>query len=152
MHLEGLEPAIPAKDTGIFATGGSGIHNPSKGARYLCIWRDWNPQSQRKETGIFAAGGTGTRNPSKGARYLCIWRDWNPQSQQRRQASLHLERLEPAIPAKETGIHAPGGIGIRNPSKGAAADSLLKPRGHCVCLQLLLIIIIGIVVPLFPFI
>jgi hypothetical protein len=118
MHLERLEPAIPAKDTGILATGGTGTHNPSKGDRYLCTWRDWNPQSQQrrevsmhlersepaisaKETGIHAPGENGTRNSSKGYRYLCNWRDWNPQSQQRRQVSMHLERSEPAISAKE---------------------------------------------------
>jgi hypothetical protein len=33
--------------------------------------------------------------------------------------------------SQETDIHAPGGIRIRNPSKRAAADPRLRPRGHC---------------------
>jgi hypothetical protein len=32
--------------------------------------------------------------------------------------------------SQETGIHAPGGIQTRNPSKRAAADQPLRPRGH----------------------
>jgi hypothetical protein len=33
--------------------------------------------------------------------------------------------------SKEIDIHAPGGIRSRNPSKRAAADPHLRPRGHC---------------------
>jgi hypothetical protein len=32
--------------------------------------------------------------------------------------------------SQETNIHAPGGIRIRSPSKQAAADPRLRPRGH----------------------
>jgi hypothetical protein len=32
--------------------------------------------------------------------------------------------------SQETGIHDPGGIRIHNPSKRAAADPRLRPRGH----------------------
>jgi hypothetical protein len=32
--------------------------------------------------------------------------------------------------SQHTDTHAPGGIQTHNPSKRAAADSLLRPRGH----------------------
>jgi hypothetical protein len=33
--------------------------------------------------------------------------------------------------SQQTDVHAPGGIQTRNPSKRAAADPRLRPRGHC---------------------
>jgi hypothetical protein len=33
--------------------------------------------------------------------------------------------------SQQTDIHAPGGIRTRNPSKPAAADQRIRPRGHC---------------------
>jgi hypothetical protein len=100
MHLTGLEPAIPAKETGIHAPEGTGTRNPSKTRKASMHLTGLEPVIPAKETGIHAPEGIRTRHPSKGDRNPCTWRNWNPQSQQ-----------------KETGIKASGRIGIQSPSK-----------------------------------